>query len=103
MSTTAPEWHEPTSLEEALALRAEHGDEATVVAGGSFLGIVINQKLLAPTRLVALRRVAGLDVIEAGDRMLRLGAMATHRSVEQHRVVQERWPALAFSFSAVAS
>jgi len=103
MPTTAPEWHEPRSLEEALALRAEHGDEATVVAGGSFLGIVINQKLLAPTRLVALRRVPDLDYIEAGDGLLRLGAMATHRSVEQHGVVQEGWPALAFTFSVVAS
>jgi aerobic carbon-monoxide dehydrogenase medium subunit len=103
MPTTAPDWHEPRSLDEALALRAEHGDEATVVAGGSFLGIVINQKLLAPTRLVALRRVAELDYIEAGDGMLRIGAMATHRSVEQHGVVQERWPALAFAFSVVAS
>jgi aerobic carbon-monoxide dehydrogenase medium subunit len=103
MPTTAPEWHEPRSLEEALALRAEHGDEATVVAGGSFLGIVINQKLLAPTRLVALRRVPDLDYIEAGDGLLRLGAMATHRSVEQHGVVQAGWPALAFTFSVVAS
>src|ERR687893_2787430 len=103
MPTTAPEWHEPRSLEEALALRAEHGDEATVVAGGSFLGMVINQKLLAPTRLVALRRVPDLDYIEAGDALLRLGAMATHRSVEQHGVVQEGWPALAFTFSVVAS
>ena len=103
MPITAPEWHEPRSLEEALALRAEHGDEATVVAGGSFLGIVINQKLLTPTRLVALRRVADLDYIEAGDGLLRLGAMATHRSVEQHGVVQEGWPSLAFTFSVVAS
>jgi aerobic carbon-monoxide dehydrogenase medium subunit len=103
MPTTAPEWHEPRSLEEALALRAEHRDEATLVAGGSFLGILINQKLLAPTRLVALRRVADLGYIEAGDGLLRLGAMATHRSVEQHGVVQERWPTLAFTFSVVAS
>jgi aerobic carbon-monoxide dehydrogenase medium subunit len=103
MPTTAPEWHEPRSLEEALALRAEHGDEATVVAGGSFLGIVINQKLLAPTRLVALRRVPDLNYIEAGDGLLRLGAMATHRSVEQHAVVWEGWPSLAFTFSVVAS
>jgi carbon-monoxide dehydrogenase medium subunit len=103
MPTTTPEWHEPRSLEEALALRAEHGDEATVVAGGSFLGIVINQKLLVPTRLVALRRVGDLGYIEAGDGLLRLGAMATHRSVEQHGVVQEGWPALAFTFSVVAS
>ena len=103
MPITAPEWHEPRSLEEALALRAEHGDEATVVAGGSFLGIVINQKLLAPTRLVALRRVPDLDYIEAGDGLLRLGAMATHRSVEQHGAVHEDWPSLAFTFSVVAS
>src|ERR671920_2632087 len=103
MPTTAPEWYEPRSLEEALALRAEHGDEATVVAGGSFPGIFINQKLLPPTRLVALRRVPDLDYIEAGDGLLRLGAMATHRSVEQHAVVQAGWPALAFTFSVVAS
>jgi aerobic carbon-monoxide dehydrogenase medium subunit len=103
MPTTTPEWHEPRSLEEALALRAEHGDEATVVAGGSFLGIIINQKLLAPTCLVALRRVPDLDYIEASDGLLRLGAMATHRSVEQHGVVQEGWPVLAFTFSVVAS
>ncbi len=103
MPITAPEWHEPRSLEEALALRAEHGDEATVVAGGSFLGIVINQKLLAPTRLVALRRVPDLDYIEAGGGLLRLGAMATHRSVEQHGMVREGWSSLAFTFSVVAS
>ena len=103
MPTTAPEWYEPRSLEEALALRAEHGDEATVVAGGSFLGIVINQRLLAPTRLVALRRVAGLDYIEAGDGILRLGAMTTHRAVERSPLVREGWPTLAFNFSVVAS
>jgi carbon-monoxide dehydrogenase medium subunit len=103
MVMIAPEWHEPRSLDEALSLRAEHGEEATVVAGGSFLGIVINQKLLVPTRLVALRRVGDLGYIEAGDGLLRLGAMATHRSVEQHGVVQEGWPSLAFTFSVVAS
>ena len=103
MPTTAPEWHEPRSLEEALALRAEHGDEATVVAGGSFLGIVINQKLLAPTRLVALRRITDLDYIEADGGLLRLGAMTTHRAVERSLVVREDWPTLAFNFSVVAS
>ena len=103
MPITAPEWHEPRSLEEALALRAEHGDEATVVAGGSFLGIVINQKLLAPTRLVALRRVTDLDYIESRNGILRLGAMTTHRAVERSPVVREGWPTLAFNFSVVAS
>jgi carbon-monoxide dehydrogenase medium subunit len=99
----APEWHEPRSLEEALSLRAEHGEEATVVAGGSFLGIVMNQKLFAPTMLVALRGVPDLDYIEADSGMLRLGAMTTHRAVERSPVVREGWPSLALSFSVVAS
>ena len=50
LSVTEPEWMAPDSLEEALALRAERGDEATVLAGGTFLGILMNQGFLAPAR-----------------------------------------------------
>lgn len=99
----APEWHEPRSLEEALSLRAEHGEEATVVAGGSFLGIVMRGGLFAPTMLVALRRVPDLAYIETDGKTLRLGAMTTHRAVERSPVVKEGWPSLAFTFSVVAS
>ncbi|QYJ16607.1 6-hydroxypseudooxynicotine dehydrogenase complex subunit alpha [Rubrobacter xylanophilus DSM 9941] len=99
----APQWHEPRSLEEALSLRAEHGEEATLVAGGSFLGIVMNQRLFSPTMLVALRSISELDFIEAGGETLRLGAMATHRAVERSPVVREGWPSLAYTFSVVAS
>src|SRR5918998_2421288 len=103
MAMIAPEWHEPRSLDEALSLRAEHGEEATVVAGGSFLGIVMNQRLFAPTMLVALRGVPDLDYIGADGGPLRLGAMTTHRAVERSPVVKEGWPSLAFTFSVVAS
>jgi aerobic carbon-monoxide dehydrogenase medium subunit len=103
MAMIAPEWHEPRSLEEALALRARYGEEATLVAGGSFLGIVMNQRLFAPTMLVALRGVPDLDYIEGNGGLLRLGAMTTHRAVERSPVVREGWPSLAFTFSVVAS
>ena len=46
MSANVPQWLAPTSLEEALALRAQFGDEATVVAGGTFIGIVMNQRIM---------------------------------------------------------
>jgi carbon-monoxide dehydrogenase medium subunit len=98
-----PQWHEPRSLEEALVLRARHGEEATVVAGGSFLGIIMNQKLFSPTMLVALRSVPDLDHVEADEGFLRLGAMATHRAIERSPVVREGWPSLAHAFSVVAS
>lgn len=103
MATITPEWHEPRSLDEVLSLRAEHGEEATVVAGGSFLGIIMNQNFFAPKMLVALRGVPDLEYIEAESGTLRLGAMTTHRAVERSPVVREGWPSLAFAFSVVAS
>ena len=90
----------PASLEEALALRAERGDEATVLAGGTFLGILMNQGFLAPSALLSLGRVPELREIEVVDGELRLGAMVTHRRVE--REVRD-WPVLARAFGLVAS
>jgi carbon-monoxide dehydrogenase medium subunit len=98
-----PEWMAPSSLEEALALRAERGDEATVLAGGTFLGILMNQGFLAPGALLSLGRVEELRSLSVEDGELRLGAMATHRAVERSDVVRSGWPALARAFSLVAS
>jgi carbon-monoxide dehydrogenase medium subunit len=106
MSRDSPHWLAPTSLEEALRLRADLGDEATVVAGGTFVGILMNQGFLAPTTLLSLRNVPGLEFVTAnGERggVLRIGAMTTHRAVEQSEVVQQGWPALVRAFSLVAS
>jgi carbon-monoxide dehydrogenase medium subunit len=95
-----PEWMAPVSLEEALALRAERGDEATVLAGGTFLGILMNQGFLTPSAFLSLGAVPELRQIEVIDGELRLGAMVTHRRVE--REVTE-WPVLARAFGLVAS
>ena len=38
-------WHMPTSVDEALRLRADNPD-ATVVAGGTFVGVLTRQRLL---------------------------------------------------------
>ena len=92
----------PASLEEALALRAEHGD-ATVLAGGTFVGILMNQGFLAPSALLSLGGVEELRGIDVRDGELRLGAMVRHRAVERSQVVRDGWPALARAFSLVAS
>ena len=90
----------PASLEEALALRAERGDEATVLAGGTFLGILMNQGFLTPGAFLSLGAVHELRRIEVVDGELRLGAMVTHRRVER---VVTGWPVLARAFGLVAS
>ncbi len=97
-----PEWLAPASLDEALALKAEL-DDATVVAGGTFVGILVNQRLLAPAAFLSLGRVPGLASIREEREELVLGAMVTHRAVELSPLVQRAWPALSETFSLVAS
>jgi aerobic carbon-monoxide dehydrogenase medium subunit len=98
-----PEWLCPATLEEALAARGERGDEATVLAGGTFLAILMNQDLVAPEALLSLGGVHGIDSIEVVEGELRLGAMARHRAVERSEAVRTGWPVLARAFSLVAS
>jgi aerobic carbon-monoxide dehydrogenase medium subunit len=100
--SSEPEWLAPRSLDEALELKAERREEATVVAGGTFLGIMVNQRLLAPTAFLSLRDVPGLAYVRANGE-LRLGAMTTHRAVELSPLVRDGWPALAATFGLVAS
>jgi aerobic carbon-monoxide dehydrogenase medium subunit len=100
---TEPSWMAPASLDEALALRAEHGDEATVLAGGTFVAILMNQGFLAPGALLSLGGVDELRGIAVADGELRLGAMTTHRAVERSATVRDGWPVLARAFALVAS
>jgi carbon-monoxide dehydrogenase medium subunit len=96
------EWLAPESLDEVLRLRAERED-AIVLAGGTFLAILMNQGLLAPSALLSLQGVPGLDRIEVDSGGLRLGALVTHRAVERSDVVRAQWPAVALTFGHVAS
>lgn len=102
MEPHGPQWLAPASLDEALGMRAELQDEATVVAGGTFVGTLMNLGFMMPTALLSLRDVPGLAYIRAEDE-LRIGAMATHRAVENSPAVRNGWAGLAHAFSVVAS
>lgn len=104
MARNFPEWLAPTSLEEALELRTRYSDDAVVVAGGTFIGILMSQKIMVPQVLLTLRYVRELAFIEGGrGAPLRIGAMTTHREVERSAAVRQDWPILAYTFSLVAS
>ena len=70
-------------------MRAERGAGATVLAGGTFLGILMNQGFLAPQALLTLGRVGELDYIEVSESgELRIGAITSHRKVERSTIVR---------------
>jgi carbon-monoxide dehydrogenase medium subunit len=103
MSGGGPGWLWPASVEEALELKATYGADAIALAGGTFLGILMNQGFLAPKLLLYLGGIAGLDGVDRGDGELRLGAMARHRAVERSPLVGEYCSVLARTFALVAS
>ena len=79
----------PTSVDEALAALAEHGDDAKVIAGGQSLLPVLRMRLNAPEVVIDL---AGIDALrgvrEDGDAIV-IGAMTTHHDVLHDPLVAE--------------
>lgn len=97
------EYHAPDSLEAAIGLLAEHGDEAKLIAGGSALLIMMKQDLVQPGHLVSLQRVAGLGGVREQNGELAIGGLTTHRELETSPLVARHFPALAETFRKVAT
>ena len=93
----------PSTLEEALALLDEHGEDAKVMAGGTALVIMLKQRLLVPDVLISLDRVPGLADIGVEQDHLHLGGLATHRAAEQSAAVRQYAPVLADTYHHVAT
>jgi aerobic carbon-monoxide dehydrogenase medium subunit len=78
-------YHRAHSVAEAVALLAELGDEAKILAGGLSLVPMMNFRLARPSALIDVTKVAGLSYLQADPDGLRIGALTTHRTVETTR------------------
>ncbi|HWN66994.1 MAG TPA: xanthine dehydrogenase family protein subunit M [Haliangium sp.] len=88
MKPVAFAYHRPATLEEALDLLSEHGDEAKILAGGQSLVPAMNFRLAQPAALIDINRVAGLAFLERSkDGGLRIGATTRQRAAEQSALV----------------
>jgi carbon-monoxide dehydrogenase medium subunit len=86
-------YYAPTTLEEALALMAEHGYEAKALAGGQSLIPTMNFRLAQPGVLVDLNNIPDLGYIWPGSEGgLHIGAMTRQREVEHSPLVAEHAP-----------
>lgn len=84
----------PRSLDEGLALLAQHGDEAKILAGGQSLVPMLNMRLTRPAVLIDLNRVEGLDGVSAWDGGVAVRTLTRHRTLERSALVRERLPGL---------
>jgi len=94
---------EPTNIPEAVTLLSEHIDDSKVIAGGTSVVLMLQQKLIAPSVLVSLGRVDGHDHIRLEEDGLHIGALTTLRDIERSEIVKQFCPALARTFSVVGN
>jgi aerobic carbon-monoxide dehydrogenase medium subunit len=90
------------SVEEAVALLDQHGDEAKILAGGQSLIPLLRFRLARPSILIDINRVEGLEYIQETDGVLHIGAMTREADVDSSSLIRDRYPILLDTSSVVA-
>ncbi len=88
------DYFKPKTFEEALALLAQYGEKAKLIAGGTDVIVMIKQKAIAPDVLISLQGIPGLDQMKYNG-SLSIGPMVTHRAIEKSEVIRKSFSALA--------
>ena len=90
------------SLDEAVAMLGKHGDGARLLAGGQSLIATLNMRLSAPTLLVDINGIPGLDRIAHKDKHIEIGALVRHAQAERSREIAEYAPLIARALPHIA-
>jgi CO/xanthine dehydrogenase FAD-binding subunit len=90
------------NLDMAAAALAAAGDEAKIIAGGQSLVPMLNFRLLRPSVLIDINRIAGLAFIEEAGQVIRIGALTRHFQLETSPLIARHLPVLSCAMTHVA-
>jgi carbon-monoxide dehydrogenase medium subunit len=91
-----------TSLPHALALKAEHGDEAKFLAGGQSLLPAMNFRLARPAILIDLNEVEGLAGIHLSGAATRVGPLTRYRTLQRDAAFAQAFPLIGEALPHIA-
>ncbi|WP_040495574.1 FAD binding domain-containing protein [Ilumatobacter nonamiensis] len=96
-------YHRPDTLDAALSLLAEHGDDAKILAGGQSLIPLMGLRMGRPDHIIDIGRIPGLsDITVHDDRSVTLGALVRHEQANTSADVAEHQPLIAATMPWVA-
>jgi len=87
-------YRKPQSLDEAMALLGQHPD-SRLLAGGQSLIATLNMRLSAPTLLIDINGIDGLDRIVLKDGTVEIGALVRHAQAERSDTIAQQAPLIA--------
>jgi carbon-monoxide dehydrogenase medium subunit len=96
------EYHAPKSMDEALGLLDELGDDAKVLAGGQSLIPLLKLRFASPGHLVDINKIKDLDFLEERDGALRIGPLFRHKSAERSSLLASRYHVMADAAPQIA-
>jgi carbon-monoxide dehydrogenase medium subunit len=96
------EYHRPDSVDEVVALLAEHGEDGRVLAGGHSLIPMMKLRMAQPAHLIDLGGVEGLRSIAEVEGATHIGAMVTQAEIIASDALAERCPILREAAELIA-
>lgn len=92
------DYHEPSTLEEALQLLSEFGGNAKVLAGGTDLLVRMKLKIDKPSHIISIARVPGLDaIVPRNSHGVTIGPGATAAALSRHELLRDRFTPVALA------
>lgn len=82
----------PTTLEEAIALLEQHGDDAKILAGGHSLIPMMKLRFAQPETLIDINNIPGLSYIKEEGDHLKIGAMTREAELEHSDLIRSKYP-----------
>ena len=97
------DYFEPNFINEALVVLDRYGERANVLAGGTLLGPRLREEAHAAGAIVNVKRIAPLSTIALDSDNLRIGSLATARTLATHPLVVSHAPLVAIAASAMGA
>src|SRR6202790_2290059 len=91
-----------TSLQQALSLKAEHGDEAKFLAGGQSLMPAMNFRLARPAILIDINEISELAGIRSSSGTTRVGALTRYRALQRDGGFARTFPLIGEALPHIA-
>lgn len=96
------DYHTAKTVEEAISLLQQYGDEAKILAGGHSLIPAMKLRLSQPGHLVDIGRIDGLSYVrEEGDAVV-VGAMTTYTTLERSELLRRYFPIIPEGINLIA-
>ncbi len=96
------DYHAPATLDEAIKLLDELGEDAKILAGGHSLIPMMKLRLAEPTNLIDINGLSDLNYIKEENGYLCIGAMTREAALETSDLVAEKYPILKDTSEVIA-